>query len=64
MLSEGYRKLPGGGAGKLIADADSQENVVSYHWPAALYAELASFDDEIDIGTGVRFTFRIFTLAN
>ena len=51
-------------AGKLIADANRQENVVSYRWRVALYAELAPLDDEINIGTGVRFTFRIFTLAN
>jgi hypothetical protein len=49
---------------KLIADAYSQENVVSYRWRVALYAELAPLDNEINIGTGVQFTFRIFTLAN
>jgi hypothetical protein len=51
-------------AGKLIADANRQENVVSYRWRVALDAELAPLDNEINIGTGVRFTFRIFTLAN
>ena len=49
---------------KLIADAYSQENVVSYRWRGALYAELAPLDDEINIGTDVRFTFRVCTLAN
>jgi hypothetical protein len=51
-------------AAKLIADANRQENVVSYRWRVALDAELAPLDNEINIGTGVRFTFRIFTLAN
>src|SRR5271166_701368 len=61
--SRGSASLPAG-AGKLTTDAYSQENVVSYRWRVALYAELAPLDDEINIGTGVRFTFRIFTLAN
>src|ERR1700738_2085088 len=49
---------------QLIADTDGQENLVSYRWHAALYPVLAPLDDEINIGTGLRFTFRIFTLAN
>jgi len=48
----------------LIADTDRQENLVPYRWHVALYPELAPLDDEINIGTGLRFTFRIFTLAN
>jgi len=51
-----------GYARKLIADAYRQENVFSYRWRVALYAELASPDDAINIGTGVRFTFRIFSV--
>jgi hypothetical protein len=49
---------------QLIADTDRQENLVPYRWHVALYPELAPLDDEINIGTGLRFTFRIFTLAN
>jgi hypothetical protein len=50
--------------GKLIANAYSQENLVSYRWRDALYAELAPLDDKINIGAASRFTFRIFTLAS
>ncbi len=49
---------------QLIADTHGQENLVSYRWHAALYPVLAPLDDEINIGTGLRFTFRIFALAN
>ena len=49
---------------QLIADTDRQENLVPYRRHVALYPELAPLDDEINIGTGLRFTFRIFTLAN
>src|ERR1700747_952070 len=49
---------------QLIADTDRQENLVPYHCLDALYPELAPLDHEIDIGAGLRFTFRIFTLAN
>ena len=49
---------------QLIADVDGQENIVPYRWHAALYPVLAPLDDEINIGPGLRFTFRIFTLAN
>ena len=52
------------GAAQLIADTDRQENLVPYRWHVALYPKLAPLDDEINIGTGLRFTFRIFTLAN
>jgi hypothetical protein len=48
----------------LIANAYSQENVVSYRWCVALDAELAPLEDKIIIGAGARLTFRIFTLAN
>src|ERR1700745_3093186 len=49
---------------QLTADTDRQGNLVPYRWHVALYPELAPLDDEINIGTGLRFTFRIFTLAN
>src|SRR5580700_4749525 len=49
---------------QLIADTDRQENLVPYRRHAALYPVLAPLDHEINIGTGLRFTFRIFTLAN
>jgi hypothetical protein len=49
---------------QLIADTDGQENLVPYRCHDALYPVLAPLDDEKNIGTGLRFTFRIFTLAN
>jgi hypothetical protein len=51
-------------AARLIADTDRQENLVPYRCLVALYSELTPLDDETNIGTGLRFTFRIFTLAN
>jgi hypothetical protein len=40
-------KFSSGRLGKLIANAYSQENLVSYRWRGALYAELAPLDDKI-----------------